>query len=139
MLSLMLDEPITPSMCPALHALNIDVYHIRDRSLLGAMDHELWKRAKDEIRTVVTSNGEDFRDLCARDETHPGVLVIPGGKTRAEQTASVMRAVKWAAGRNAILSSFRDQFVTVGNDNSIEAEVVVSTSAVRALSFFKTH
>ena len=57
---LLLDENTSPRIVRALWERQVDAVHIRDRGLLGASDHELWKFAKQEARTIVTINGKDF-------------------------------------------------------------------------------
>lgn len=56
----------------ALWQQDVDAVLVRDRGLLGAPDHELWKLAVAETRTIVTINAKDFRKLAQRSQAHPG-------------------------------------------------------------------
>jgi len=55
---LLLDENTSPRIIPALWKHEVDAVHVRDRNLLRAADHELWKFAMDEARTIVTINAK---------------------------------------------------------------------------------
>ena len=127
MISLMLDEGVTPTMCPGLHAANVDAYHVRDRKLEGTEDFHLWERAKKENRAVVTINRGDFYELASREKNHPGVVVIPANQKRADQIQFVLSAIGWANGRNTIVPSFKNYFVQVANDLRVTAEYLVLT------------
>ena len=63
-------------------------------------DHELWKLALDETRTIVTINGKDFRRLAQRTQRHPGIVVIPSGGTPDAQLSFIMSAVTWVTSAN---------------------------------------
>lgn len=125
MLALILDEPVTPSMCPELHRANVDAYHVRDRNLCGMRDDQIWARAHSERRAVVTTNGVDFRALAENDETHPGVVVIPAYGNKIQQLAYVMGVVHWANEANALLPSLRNYFITVQTNLGINAEILI--------------
>jgi predicted nuclease of predicted toxin-antitoxin system len=61
---LLLDENTSPRIVNLLWKRQVDAVHIRDRNLLGAADHEIWRFAQQEARTIVTINGRDFRRLA---------------------------------------------------------------------------
>jgi predicted nuclease of predicted toxin-antitoxin system len=59
-----LDENMSPRIVRSLWERDVDAIHVRDRGLLGAADHEIWRFARQEVRTIVTINGKDFRKLA---------------------------------------------------------------------------
>jgi predicted nuclease of predicted toxin-antitoxin system len=92
-LKLLLDENLSPRVAVALRALGIDAVHVRDRSMFGATDPEVLRRALAEDRIVVTSNVSDFVRLAHSIELHAGVVLIEDGDlVREEQEAVVERA-----------------------------------------------
>lgn len=52
---LLLDENISPNIVEELWRNGVDALHIRDRNLLEAADHEIWRLANQENRAVVRS------------------------------------------------------------------------------------
>jgi predicted nuclease of predicted toxin-antitoxin system len=78
-LRLLLDENVSPSTVRPLFAVGHDVYHLRDRGLIGQPDHVIWRRAIDESRILVTINALDFVRLAAREELHGGLVTFPSG------------------------------------------------------------
>ncbi len=102
----------------------MDAVHIRDRGLLGAADHEVWKFAQQEARTVVTINGRDFRKLAKDSTEHQGVVVIPSGGSPDAQLEFIMSAVTWVAAANAP-GGFLNRYLEIGEDRSIVlAEII---------------
>jgi predicted nuclease of predicted toxin-antitoxin system len=102
----------------------VDAVHIRDRGLLGAADHELWKFARQEARTIVTINGKDFRKLAKDSEEHPGIVVIPSGGSPDAQLEFIMSAVMWVTSTNSS-DGFSNRYLEIGNNGEIIlAEVI---------------
>ncbi|HVY39531.1 MAG TPA: DUF5615 family PIN-like protein [Polyangia bacterium] len=58
---LLLDENLSPSIAVTLTREGYDVVHVRDRGLLQATDAQVFARAFDEDRIVVTFNCDDFK------------------------------------------------------------------------------
>lgn len=68
----LIDECLSPVVAVALIADGIDVYHVRDRGILGATDAELIERAYEEDRILVTSNVDDFTSSRTHASSTPG-------------------------------------------------------------------
>jgi predicted nuclease of predicted toxin-antitoxin system len=115
---LLLDENTSPRIIPLLWEREVDAVHVRDRNLLGAADHELWKLAIDEARTVVTINGRDFRKLARRTQRHPGIVVIPSGGNPKAQLGFIMSAVTWVTSTNSAIG-FSNRYLEVGEKGEI--------------------
>ena len=91
---------------------------MRDRGLLSATDHEIWKFAKHEERTIVTINGKDFRKLAKDSEEHPGIVVIPSGGSPDVQLEFIMSAVTWVTSTNSS-GGFSNRYLEIGNKGEI--------------------
>jgi len=59
-IKLLLDENLSPWVAVQLRADGVDVVHIRERGILGALDREVLKLAYQEDRILVTSNVADL-------------------------------------------------------------------------------
>jgi predicted nuclease of predicted toxin-antitoxin system len=90
---LLLDENVSPSIVHALREAGHDVYHVRDRGLIGRPDHVIWRRAVAESRVVVTINTHDFVRLARREELHAGPITFPSGSTSEQQSWLILRAI----------------------------------------------
>jgi predicted nuclease of predicted toxin-antitoxin system len=93
-LRLILDENVSPATVRALTEAGHDVYHVRDRGLIGQPDHVIWRRAIDESRILVTINARDFTRLAAREALHAGLVTFPSGSRPAEQLMLILRAIE---------------------------------------------
>jgi predicted nuclease of predicted toxin-antitoxin system len=121
---LLLDENTSPRIVAALWEFDVDAVHIRDRGLLGAPDHELWKLARAEARTIVTVNAKDFRKLAQDSQDHPGIVVIPSGGSPDAQLNFIMAAVRWVTSANAP-TGFSNRYLEVGDRGEvILAEII---------------
>jgi predicted nuclease of predicted toxin-antitoxin system len=121
---LLLDENTSPRIIRTLWQHDVDAVHVRDRGLLGAPDHALWKLAMDETRTIVTINAKDFRKLAQRTRVHPGIVVIPSGGSPDAQFNFIMSAVKWVSTTNSP-AGFSNRYLEVGeNSEIIVAELI---------------
>jgi predicted nuclease of predicted toxin-antitoxin system len=122
---LLLDENTSPRIIRTLWEHEVDAVHVRDRGLLGAPDHELWKLALDEARTIVTINGRDFRKLAQRSQTHPGIVVIPSGGSPNVQFDFIMSAVKWVTSTNSP-DGFSNRYLEVDEKGEIARAELIS-------------
>jgi predicted nuclease of predicted toxin-antitoxin system len=77
-LKLFIDECLSPQLARRLNETGEhDAVHPRDRGRLGEPDHVVLARCVAEDRAIVTENAVDFRKLVAREELHPGLIVLP--------------------------------------------------------------
>lgn len=121
---LLLDENTSPRIVRTLWQNDVDAVHVRDRGLLGAPDHELWKLALTETRTVVTINAKDFRKLAQRSQAHPGIVVIPSGGSPDAQFNFIMSAVRWVSTTNSA-AGFANRYLEVGENGEIIAAELI--------------
>lgn len=85
---------MSPSAVHPLAEAGHDLYHLRDRGLIGQADHVIWHRAIEESRVLVTINARDFVRLAEREELHGGLITFPTGSTSAEQLVLISRAIE---------------------------------------------
>jgi len=77
-LKLFIDECLSPQLAHRLNATGVhDATHPRDFGRLGEPDHLVLARCLAEDRVIVTENAVDFRKLVARQELHPGLILLP--------------------------------------------------------------
>lgn len=75
---LFIDECLSPQLAHHLNETGEhDAIHPRDMGRLGASDHVVLARCLAEDRVIVTENAVDFRKLVAREELHPGLILLP--------------------------------------------------------------
>ena len=123
---LLLDENISPRIVSRLWKHGVDAEHLRNRNMLQAPDHVIWRLAAEEQRTIVTINGRDFRRLAAGSKSHHGIIVVPSGRNADGQFDLIMAAVNWANQSNSG-SGFANRYVEVGED----AQIVLAEIASR--------
>lgn len=82
-LRLFIDECLSPLLARHLNATGEhDAVHPRDMGRLGEPDHVVLSRCLAEDRVIVTENAVDFRKLVARQDIHPGLILLPSvGRT----------------------------------------------------------
>lgn len=77
-LRLFIDECLSPQLAYHLNATGEhDATHPRDMGRLGEPDHIVLARCLAEDRVTVTENAVDFRKLVAREDVHPGLIILP--------------------------------------------------------------
>jgi predicted nuclease of predicted toxin-antitoxin system len=116
---LLLDENLSPAAAVALVADGIDAYHVRDRGILGATDHDLLERAYQEDRVLVTSNVNDFAKLASAREMHAGIVLIErSGLLREEQIALIREIATAIVEHGAMVN----ELLRVADDGSMTFE-----------------
>jgi predicted nuclease of predicted toxin-antitoxin system len=105
---LLLDENLSPAIALTLTGEGFDVIHVRDRGLLRATDVDIFARALQEDRILVTSDVDDFAKLARAAIVHAGLVFFEdGGLLRAEQLrlareALALIAAEYAADRDMV-------------------------------------
>lgn len=118
---LLLDEMVSPSLKDRCSIEGVDALPIRDRGMLSAADHVVWRFAQREQRTVVTANGRDFAKL-ATETKHAGLVLIPNGGTRDEQFSYIKAAWTHVWGHNGFAATFQDRIATVSENRFVLIE-----------------
>lgn len=90
---LFIDECLSPALARHLNESGAhDALHPRDYGRLGERDDEVLARCLIEDRVIVTENAIDFRKLVAREDIHPGLMVLPN-VTRDASLALLLAAI----------------------------------------------
>jgi predicted nuclease of predicted toxin-antitoxin system len=77
-LRLFIDECLSPRLAERLNETGEhDAIHPLHFGRRGERDDTILARCIEEDRVIVTENGEDFRELVARADIHPGLIVMP--------------------------------------------------------------
>jgi len=120
---LLLDENLSPKVAEILCREGIDACAVRDRGLLEATDPEVFYRAFDEDRIVVTANVGDFEELAKACELHAGIVLIEcGDLLRDEQVEVVRHAISAIMQRGDMVNTM----LRVGPDGTMSFEAVPS-------------
>lgn len=122
MLKLMLDENISPALSVPLWGSGVDTATVRDRGLLKAGDHTIWRVAQEEERSVVTINAGDFENLAKRTPRHGGLVIIPSGRGRNGQLKMITSVVETVRAENAILPSMKGRVFRIDEDGGISVQ-----------------
>ncbi len=94
---LFIDECLSPQLAQHLNATGVhDAAHPRDVGRLGEPDHVVVTRCIAEDRVIVTENAVDFRKLVARQDIHPGLIILPS-VSRAQSLRLLTDALVWLA------------------------------------------
>jgi predicted nuclease of predicted toxin-antitoxin system len=118
-LRLLLDENVSPSIVRPLSAAGHDVYHVRDRGLIGQPDHVIWRRAVGEERVVVTINAGDFVRLAEQEDLHPGLLTFPSGSRPNEQLALILQAIEQFGADRTLGEDLMNRWLDIRGDGDI--------------------
>lgn len=90
---LLLDEHLSPDLAEALRKRGVDAIAVAGSALATLRDEEIFARAADLGRVIVTFNNPDFvAEITAFAAANPnrqvpGVLFIPGKRIRASEIA----------------------------------------------------
>lgn len=96
-MKLFIDECLSPQLAHHLNSTGMhDVAHPRDIGRLGEPDHVVLARCIAEDRVIVTENAVDFRKLAARQDIHPGLIILPS-VGRAQSLQLLTGALIWLA------------------------------------------
>ena len=116
---LLLDENLSPSIALTLTREGYDVVHVRDRGLLQATDAQVFARAFDEDRIVVTCNCDDFKKLARAVTAHVGLVFFEdSGLLRDEQLRLVRQALGHIADELAVSRDLVNRVLRIWSDSA---------------------
>ena len=111
---------MSPKLVSKLCDRGMDTIHVRDRGMLGAPDHEVWRYGQTDKRTICTINFNHFMKL-ARGEFggHHGVLAIASGANPAGQFDMVTAAINWMKSASNDGSGFLNRYLEIDEDGEV--------------------
>jgi predicted nuclease of predicted toxin-antitoxin system len=89
------DEDLSPTLVQVANELGFEATCNRDRTMLGRSDHALRRVVQAEGYVFVTDNASDFRPMYARDDVHPGLIVMPATVGRIRQQQLAKTVIEW--------------------------------------------
>lgn len=89
------DEDLSPTLVQAAQDRGFEATCNRDRGVLGVKDVQLRETVQSEEFVLVTDNASDFRPMYARNDVHPGLIVMPGADGRKSQRQRIGEVIDW--------------------------------------------
>jgi len=89
------DEDVSPTLVQVAQERGFEATCNRDRGILGIKDPQLRQTVQQMDFVLVADNASDLRPMYARDEVHPGLIVMPAGHGRERQRDLTRRAIDW--------------------------------------------
>jgi len=102
---LLLDEHLSPDLAEALRKRGLDALAVAGSALAALPDEEIFARAADMGRVLVTFNNPDFvAEISAFAAANPnrqvpGVIFIPGRRIRASEISRLAAVIEEVARR----------------------------------------
>lgn len=90
------DECVSANLAVEISVeLEVQILNPRDENVRGATDHEIAQMCINNELIIVTKNGRDFIEILGMEESHPGLIVLPGNEPRAKCRNLLLAVIKW--------------------------------------------
>lgn len=81
----LVDQPVSPMLADWLRQAGHDAYHLREQGLSRSRDEEVFARAVNEGRVIVTADLDFPRIIALSGRDAPGLILFRGGSLTDEQ------------------------------------------------------
>jgi len=89
----LVDQPVSPMLADWLRRAGHDAYHLREQGLSRLRDEEIFARAVDEDRVIVTADLDFSRIIALSGREAPGLILFRGGSMTDEQMLLSLQTV----------------------------------------------
>ena len=86
------------------------------------------RRCIDEDFVLVTQDARDFRNLVAREEIHPGLIILPN-LDRQQSEALLSEAINYLDGRGDPMDLMVNRVLEIAEDGSLRIDDLPTTVA----------
>ena len=111
----LIDECMSPQNVAVANEAGFEAYHVAHRGWSGEPDAAILGRILEEELILVTNNRDDFLELVAGVELHPGLIVLVDNVRRDDQR----RLLRLAIERCKELGSCINRVIEVELDETI--------------------